>query len=208
MPDNHSLALNGCCQSMAGIRQYRFDRRVLAVAGTQPAILRNRFAPQAARDPEPFCHSGQRYPDKRIVLACQPINCAPAHARRFATCRVQAADIAAQPAPCGVDSTRRPLHLGFGFAQRFFPTRLGTHFIDPEGLAFDAVPDNSIDPKQYALGLLQHRYLEDALPILEALYGMIDDAEIAYNYGICLSELGRIDESVKPLERCVHLDHE
>jgi tetratricopeptide (TPR) repeat protein len=61
---------------------------------------------------------------------------------------------------------------------------------------------------QYISGLLQHRYLEDALPILEALYGMMDDAEIAYNYGICLSELGRIDESVKPLERCVHLDHE
>ena len=56
--------------------------------------------------------------------------------------------------------------------------------------------------------MLQHRYLEDALPILEALYGMVDDAEIAYNYGICLSELGRIDESLQPLERCVHLDRE
>jgi tetratricopeptide (TPR) repeat protein len=53
---------------------------------------------------------------------------------------------------------------------------------------------------------LQNRFLDDALPILEALYGMLDDADIAYNYGICLSELGRIDESVKPLERCVELD--
>lgn len=78
--------------------------------------------------------------------------------------------------------------------------------MDNEFVRVVAIPENSIDPKQYVIGLLQHRYLEDALPILEALDGMIDDAEIAYNYGICLSELGRIDESVKPLERCVHLD--
>lgn len=69
-----------------------------------------------------------------------------------------------------------------------------------------AVPERGIEPKKYVLGLLQHRYLEDALPILEALYGMVDDAEIAYNYGICLSELGRIDDSVPPLERCIELD--
>ena len=69
-----------------------------------------------------------------------------------------------------------------------------------------AVPERGIEPKQYVLGLLQHRYLEDALPILEALYGMVDDAEIAYNYGICLSELGRIEDSVQPLERCIELD--
>jgi hypothetical protein len=80
--------------------------------------------------------------------------------------------------------------------------------VDNEFVHVVAIPENSIDPKKYVLGLLQHRYLEDALPILEALYGMVDDAEIAYNFGICLSELGRIDESVKPLERCVHLDHE
>ena len=80
--------------------------------------------------------------------------------------------------------------------------------VDSEFVRVVAVPENGINPKQYVLGLLQHRYLEDALPILEALYGMLDDAEIAYNYGICLSELGRIDESLKPLERCVDLDHE
>lgn len=80
--------------------------------------------------------------------------------------------------------------------------------VDDEFVRVVAIPENGIEPKQYVAGLLQHRYLEDALPILEALYGMLDDAEIAYNYGICLSELGRIDESLKPLERCVHLDHE
>ena len=38
------------------------------------------------------------------------------------------------------------------------------------------------------MSLLKHGYLEDALPILEALYGMLEDADIAYNYGICLSK--------------------
>ena len=80
--------------------------------------------------------------------------------------------------------------------------------VDSEFVRVVAVPENGIEPKQYVLGLLQHRYLDDALPILEALYGMLDDAEIAYNYGICLSELGRIEESVQPLQRCVDLDHE
>ena len=80
--------------------------------------------------------------------------------------------------------------------------------VDNEFVRVVAVPENGIEPKQYVLGLLQHRYLEDALPILEALYGMLDDAEIAYNYGICLSELGRIEESVQPLQRCVDLDRE
>ena len=80
--------------------------------------------------------------------------------------------------------------------------------VDNEFVRVVAVPEDGIDPKKYVLGLLQHHYLEDAPPILEALDGMIDDAEIAYNYGICLSELGRIDESLKPLQRCVDLDHE
>jgi len=78
--------------------------------------------------------------------------------------------------------------------------------VDDEFVRVVAVPEHGIDPKKYVLGLLQHRYLEDALPILEALYGMVNDAEIAYNYGICLSELGRIEDSVKPLQRCIELD--
>jgi tetratricopeptide (TPR) repeat protein len=78
--------------------------------------------------------------------------------------------------------------------------------VDDEFVRVVAVPEHGVDPKKYVLGLLQHRYLEDARPILEALYGMLDDADIAYNYGICLSELGDIEASVKPLERCVQLD--
>ena len=31
-----------------------------------------------------------------------------------------------------------------------------------------AIPENGIEPKQYVLGLLQHRYLDDALPLLKA----------------------------------------
>jgi tetratricopeptide (TPR) repeat protein len=80
--------------------------------------------------------------------------------------------------------------------------------VDDEYVRVVAVPERGMDPKKYVLGLLKHRYLEDALPILEALYGMVDDADIAYNYGICLSETGKIEESVKPLEHCVQLDKE
>jgi tetratricopeptide (TPR) repeat protein len=68
-----------------------------------------------------------------------------------------------------------------------------------------AIPQQGMDPKDYVLGLLQNGFLEDALPILQALDGMIDDADIAYNLGICLSELGRTEESVEPLEHCVRL---
>ncbi len=78
--------------------------------------------------------------------------------------------------------------------------------VDDEFVRVVAVPEQGIEPKRYVLGLLQNGFLEDALPILEALYGMVDDAEIAYNYGICLSELGRIQESVAPLEKCIRLD--
>jgi len=69
-----------------------------------------------------------------------------------------------------------------------------------------AIPRQGMDPKDYVLGLLNNGFLEDALPILQALDGMIDDAEVAYNLGICLSELGQIAECIEPLERCTRLD--
>lgn len=34
--------------------------------------------------------------------------------------------------------------------------------VDEEFVRVVAVPENGIDPKKYVLGLLQHRYLEDA----------------------------------------------
>lgn len=68
-----------------------------------------------------------------------------------------------------------------------------------------AIPQQGMDPKDYVQGLLQNGFLEDALPILQALDGMIDDADISYNLGICFSELGQTVESVEPLERCTRL---
>lgn len=78
--------------------------------------------------------------------------------------------------------------------------------VDPEFIRVVALPQGGIEPKAYVLGLLQNGFLEDALPILEALDGMIDDADIAFNHGICLSELGRVAESVAPLERAIGID--
>ena len=69
-----------------------------------------------------------------------------------------------------------------------------------------AVPQQGIEPKAYLLGLLQHGYIEDALPGLEAMFGMVNDPDIAFNYGVALSELSRVEESLVPLNKCLNLD--
>jgi tetratricopeptide (TPR) repeat protein len=69
-----------------------------------------------------------------------------------------------------------------------------------------AVPQQGIEPKTYLMGLLHHSYIEDALPGLEAMYGMVDDPDICFNYGVALSELGRVEESLVPLNKCLKLD--
>lgn len=69
-----------------------------------------------------------------------------------------------------------------------------------------AVPQEGVEPKQYILGLLEHGFLEDALPALEVMAEMIDDPEILYNYGVCLSEMGRVKESVAPLRACIEAE--
>lgn len=69
-----------------------------------------------------------------------------------------------------------------------------------------AVPQQGIEPKAYLLGLLQHGYIADALPGLEAMFGMVDDPDICFNYGVALSELGRVEESLAPLNKCLNLD--
>ena len=69
-----------------------------------------------------------------------------------------------------------------------------------------AVPQAGIEPKAYLLGLLRSGFIEDALPGLEAMHGMIEDADIDYNYGVALSELGRAGDSIAPLSRCLKLD--
>ena len=78
--------------------------------------------------------------------------------------------------------------------------------VDDKYVRVLAIPENSIEPKAYVLGLLQHRFLDDALPLLQAMSGMVNDADIEYNLGICLSELGRVDECLAPLQRCIELD--
>ena len=69
-----------------------------------------------------------------------------------------------------------------------------------------AVPEQGIEPKEYLIGLLQEGFLEDALPSLETLPSMVDDEEVEDNLGLCLSEMGRIDESIEPLQRCLAID--
>ncbi|MFZ4537674.1 tetratricopeptide repeat protein [Propionivibrio sp.] len=69
-----------------------------------------------------------------------------------------------------------------------------------------AVPQSGVEPKKYLLGLLREGFIEDALPGLEALYGMIDDPDVAFNFGVALSELGRVEESLAPLNKCLSLD--
>ncbi len=69
-----------------------------------------------------------------------------------------------------------------------------------------AVPQQGIEPKAYLLGLLRNGYIEDALPGLEAMYGMVDDPDVCFNYGVALSELGRVADSLPPLNKCLSLD--
>lgn len=69
-----------------------------------------------------------------------------------------------------------------------------------------AVPQQGVHPKTYLLGLLRHGYIEDALPGLQAMYGMVEDPDICFNYGVALSELGRVEESLAPLNKCLNLD--
>jgi hypothetical protein len=78
--------------------------------------------------------------------------------------------------------------------------------VDDEFIRIVAVPETGVEPKEYVLGLLQHGFLTDALPLLEVLDGMLDDPDIAYNRGVCLGELGRVADSIPVLQRCIRLD--
>ncbi|MBK8115020.1 MAG: tetratricopeptide repeat protein [Candidatus Accumulibacter sp.] len=69
-----------------------------------------------------------------------------------------------------------------------------------------AVPHSGIQPLAYLEGLCAHGFIEDALPGLEALDGMVDDPDVAYTYGLALSELGRTGECLIPLNKCLRLD--
>lgn len=78
--------------------------------------------------------------------------------------------------------------------------------VDNDSLWGFAFSDKSIDPIAYVLGLLQDGYLEDALPMLEAMSRTVRDADIEYNLGLCLSEMGRIPDSIPPLKRCLEIN--
>ena len=69
-----------------------------------------------------------------------------------------------------------------------------------------AVPDKAIPPLQYLEGLCKHGYFSDAIPGLAALNQMVDDAGVAYTYGLALSENGQTAECLEPLNRCLNLD--
>lgn len=78
--------------------------------------------------------------------------------------------------------------------------------VDAEFIRIVGLPQTGVEPKEYVLGLLQHGFLQDALPLLEILDGMFDDADIAYNRGICLGQLGHFEDSASVLKRCIRLD--
>lgn len=78
--------------------------------------------------------------------------------------------------------------------------------VDTQYVRILALPENGLDPKTYVLGLLQNGFLTDALPMLEALDAMLSDVDVAYNHGLCLSELGRPAEAITLLERALALD--
>lgn len=58
----------------------------------------------------------------------------------------------------------------------------------------------------YGLGLLKYAFLQDLLSILDAVLGMIADADLASNYGICLSELIHFAGTVRARRRCIEID--
>jgi hypothetical protein len=65
-------------------------------------------------------------------------------------------------------------HFALKYAQRGWNAAVT---VDGEFVRVVAVPEEAVEPKDYVLGLLQHGFLDDALPMLEALDGMLDDAE-------------------------------
>ena len=69
-----------------------------------------------------------------------------------------------------------------------------------------AVPQQRIEPKTYLIALINQGHFEGALLGLQSLYGMVDDPDICFIYGVALSELGKVAESLAPLRACLNLD--
>ncbi len=69
-----------------------------------------------------------------------------------------------------------------------------------------AVPGGGIQPVDYLEGLCSSGFIEDALPGLKTLYEMVDDPRTAYTYGLALSETGKLEECLAPLQKCLSMD--
>lgn len=83
--------------------------------------------------------------------------------------------------------------------------------IDEENISVQWIPDEvAKDPFAYALDLLRHGELAEAVPLLESfLAADPDDIDTLYNLGMAQSDLGRFDDAVRHLSRLVKLkpDH-
>lgn len=93
------------------------------------------------------------------------------------------------------------------FAEKYAKEGLATTVaIDGEGIEVCAAPEG-MSLMKYALDLCNSGRIRDAIPMLEFLRQQEpDDAEIAYNFGIALSETGDIDKALDHLNACVTLD--
>jgi len=82
----------------------------------------------------------------------------------------------------GTDAFERAVltHYALKYAERGWNAAVT---VDGEFVRVVAVPEEGIEPKDYVVGLLRHGFLDDALPMLEALDGMLDDADIASTTG-------------------------
>lgn len=82
--------------------------------------------------------------------------------------------------------------------------------IDDENITVQWVPDEvANDPFAYALDLLKHGELAEAVPLLESfLAADPDDIDTLYNLGMAQSDLGKFDDAVRHLSRLVGLEHD
>lgn len=97
------------------------------------------------------------------------------------------------------------------YAEQFAPLGGSTIVtVDDNNIHVEWLPDEvAKDPFGYALDLLRHGELEEAIPLLQAFIAADpDDVDTLYNLGMALSDLGRLDEAKKYLSRLVELNQQ
>ncbi|MFM9969717.1 MAG: tetratricopeptide repeat protein [Burkholderiales bacterium] len=104
----------------------------------------------------------------------------------------------------GSDAFR--IAVGLYFAGKYANEGLAaTVAIDSEGIEVCAAPEG-MSLMDHALDLCGSGQIREATPILEFLRQQEpDNAEIAYTYGLALSETGAIDKAIEHLNICVKL---